>query len=73
MDNDSQALLYIDIETGDRTPISGPSRGAGPKMQGAIAFSLDSERERAFVLDEIENVLFIVDLSTGDRAIATTL
>ncbi|MDC8831071.1 hypothetical protein [Alteromonas gilva] len=73
LDNDSQALLYIDIETGDRTVISGPSRGTGPKMQGAIAFSLDSERERAFVLDEIENVLFIVDLSTGDRAIATTL
>jgi DNA-binding beta-propeller fold protein YncE len=73
-----QLLAAVDLETGDRTLVSGESRGEGPPLSpfmNQIAF--DAENGRAIVVDSPgpfrpnDGAIVEIDLETGDRAIVS--
>ena len=66
----ADALVAVDLATGNRTMISGNGRGTGPTFGCAVGLTLDNGGERAFMADT--DVVFVVDLSSGNRAILSS-
>ena len=60
-------LLAIDLQSGDRTLLSGPGLGAGPALEEVMAMVLDGPRGR--VLVACTEAVYAVELLTGDRQI----
>jgi hypothetical protein len=66
---DGATLLRVDVNTGDRTELSGPNVGHGPAFVGPSAVIMLTA-ETTFVSDlggGTQPLLFKVDLRTGDR------
>ena len=65
-------IYAMDVDTGVRTEFAANSVGTGKHLTSASAIELDEENGIAYVLDDGGNsgeVLFRVDLSTGDRTV----
>ena len=73
IDGESKTLMAVDIATGDRTTISGPSVGTGPDIGNGTNFAndvglaLDGAHNRA--LTATFTSLIAIDLTTGNRSI----
>lgn len=68
-DRFNPTILQIDLATGMRTTFSGPSDGTGPSFVAISGVAIDSAMNRLLVPDHGADVLFAVDLTSGDRAI----
>lgn len=60
------ALVSVDLTTGNRTIVSGDSRGTGPHVGNARSIALDKTNNRAIVISS-HRTLLSVDLISGDR------
>ena len=69
LDEGSQvlALISINIATGNRTVIANASTGSGVDFDSPTSFVLDSDNNRALVIDG--STLLSVDLDTGNRTV----
>ena len=69
LDDQSNALVAVDLASGDRTIVSGPTVGLGGAFSAPQGVVLDPDplRRRALVLDTYDGELVAVDLVTGDR------
>jgi len=69
----SNALLAVDLATGDRTIVSDVSKGSGPAFINLTGVTLDAANKRALVTDSKFGLLALVavDLTTGNRTIVT--
>jgi hypothetical protein len=65
------ALVAIDLDSGNRTIISDDDTGTGTNLSNPAAIVLDSTNNRSLVLDNILDALVVIDLTTGERAIAS--
>lgn len=69
LDSLLDSLYTIDLESGERTLVSGPDRGQGPTFPRASAsFGFDPALGRATVIEATTSSLVSVDLVTGDRS-----
>jgi hypothetical protein len=66
----SNAILDLDLITGDRTVVSGPLVGSGLLWSEPTSFTVAPGG--TFVVDQEEDVLFRVDPLTGDRTIVAS-
>jgi sugar lactone lactonase YvrE len=62
------SILDIDPGTGNRTEISGPSRGAGPAFYLPVGIAADASA-KIFLVDYEAKAVFQIDKATGDRTI----
>ncbi|PCK07146.1 MAG: hypothetical protein COA42_15785 [Alteromonadaceae bacterium] len=69
LDIANSELLWIDVVTGERSVLSDADTGNGPLMNGLRDVVLDEASGRAFVSSPSQNVIFVVDLETGDRSV----
>ena len=67
VDGGLQAVVAVDLNTGERTLLSSDGVGSGPPFRWPQGIALDSAHHRALVTDVREVVA--VDLNTGDRTI----
>ncbi len=66
----ASSLWSVDVSSGIRALVSGPTRGTGDTFVLAIDLALDGDDHLAYVLDVGSGVaaqIFTVDLATGDR------
>jgi hypothetical protein len=63
------ALLSINLETGESSIVSNDDIGTGPKFQGIIGVVLDEANKRVFVSNFDLGTISAVDLETGNRTI----
>jgi len=70
VDRDSTALFAVDLDTGDRTVLSGLGRGSGVGLVGPGPLELDTARNRVYVSD-FGRAIVAIDLATGARTTVT--
>ena len=63
------ALISVDLTTGDRTIVSDDDTGTGNDFSNPIGIALNSTDTIAYFLDEVKDILFSVDLSNGNRTV----
>ena len=68
-DNILQALVVIDLNTGNRTIISDANNGSGLDFSFPYGVTLDTLNKRALIIDNSLDALVAVDLATGDRTV----
>jgi hypothetical protein len=68
-DASGNAIVSVDLATGDRTIVSSSSIGAGPRFGDLRDVALDAVRERLLALDAFPNRVMAVDLATGARTV----
>jgi hypothetical protein len=72
LDYDLNALVAIDLTSGDRSILSDDTTGAGPGFEEPLSLALDSDNNRVLVSDgRFTTTLYWVDLATGDRSALT--
>ncbi len=74
VDQDLRTLVAVDLVSGNRALVSGDARGDGPQFSSPLSLALDVQGERAYVADRSSSgpaTLFVVELSTGNRAIVS--
>ena len=64
-------LMAVDLTTGDRTILSDASVGSGVDFQSPHYIELDLPNNRAFIYDLAVTGVIVVNLSTGERALAS--
>jgi hypothetical protein len=64
-------FMVVDLTTGDRAMISGAGIGSGPSFQSPHYVALDLANNRAFIYDLAVTAVLVVELSTGERAVAS--
>ena len=65
---DSNSIIHrVELETGDRSVVSGPTVGSGPSLYAVYDIVLDSINNQLYVVNL--NTLFSVDLITGNRTV----
>jgi Big-like domain-containing protein len=69
LDSGLDALVAIDLDSGDRSILSDDNTGAGTNLIAPVAIELDSANNRALVLDNNLDALIAIDLDSGDRSI----
>jgi DNA-binding beta-propeller fold protein YncE len=69
VDSFGEQIFALDLDTLDAWVISGPERGAGPKLQLPRSLDVDEDRGLAWVVDSSWDALLLVDLATGDRQV----
>ena len=69
IDDKLDALLLVNLISGDRIIISDASTGTGHNFDKPERITLDLERNRAFITDSVADILFVVDLATGNRVV----
>jgi DNA-binding beta-propeller fold protein YncE len=67
----SSTLLSVDVVTGDRTQIH-PSAGSGPAISRSTDLDADGAANRLYVLDDLADTLFAVDLVTLARTVVSS-
>lgn len=68
--NDESAgdfIFSVDIETGNRTILSGAGTGTGIDFSVPSSMVLDTANNRLLVTDQLVHAVIAVDLTTGDR------
>lgn len=71
-DSDLDALIAVDIATGERSKLLALSIGNGTRLIAPRAFQISSDGSKAYIADDGQNApekLFEVDLETGDRTL----
>ncbi len=71
-DSGLNAIVAVDLATGNRTVISDSGTGSGTNFVNLQGIVLDSNNNRVVAVDDagaINNGIFAVDLSTGDRTV----
>lgn len=66
MDPDTDSFFALDVATGERTLLSGPGRGSGPRF-GWLQDCTLAPDGTLLAVDESRNAVLRVDPSTGDR------
>ena len=66
---DGTSLIAVDLDNGDRTPVSDGTTGSGTSFLNPQALTLDAANNRALVVDRSRLALFAVDLANGDRTL----
>ena len=69
-DSDLNALLRVDLTTGNREILSGPDN-PGPNMVYPFDIALDRERDIAVITDSDLPALIAIDATNGERVILT--
>jgi len=69
VDDGLDALVAIDLETGNSSIISDATTGSGISFRSPWGLELDPGGKRAFVADVGLNALVVVDLTNGNRSI----
>jgi hypothetical protein len=64
-----QALVRVDLGTGDRSLVSYASGTPHVDIDRPLGVALDEHEPRALLVDEEQRTLFLVDLVTGERVI----
>ena len=62
-----RSLVRVDVATGNRVLVSGPSVGDGPALGDPWDVALEESRRRAYVVDRVLDAVVRIDLATGDR------
>lgn len=62
-------VISVDLNSGDRTIVSGENNGEGPLLILARGIDLDRANNRAIVVDSLLDSMIAVDLTSGDRTI----
>lgn len=70
-DLDLDAVVSVDLATGDRSIVSDASNGSGPNLDSPYDLALDSGNNRILLTDIDLNAVVSVDLATGDRSIVS--
>lgn len=70
-DKVGQALVAIDVASGERTVISDDGTGAGPSMNDVEALAVTPDGSEVLAVDVFEAALVAIDLTTGDRRIVS--
>lgn len=71
LDSYADALIRVDLMSGNRTTISSPHIGTGPRLLFPIALAVNSTETQAFVVDIWLDALVRVDLVNGNRVIVS--
>jgi DNA-binding beta-propeller fold protein YncE len=66
-DQAGQALLGIDVATGERRVISDSETGSGPALVDVVALAMTPDGAQVLAADVVEAALVSIDLATGDR------
>ncbi|HVR61072.1 MAG TPA: hypothetical protein VMU50_04190 [Polyangia bacterium] len=69
---DGGNIVGVDLATGDRTLLSGPTVGTGPMAVRYFGVGVDSAGHRTIALDFQGNALFAVDAATGNRSVLSS-
>ncbi len=72
-DNGSKSLMMVDPVSGNRSVVSSALIGSGPAFVAVQGLELDVANNRAFISDEEADVIYEVDLLTGERSILSDL
>jgi hypothetical protein len=64
-------VLAVDLDSGDRSLISGSGRGTGNGLQNPRSFAPQPGAPRVLVLNRSGDETLSVDLNTGDRSLVT--
>ena len=64
-------LVAVDLETGDRTQLSGDGIGSGPELSGPHDLVVDSSGAMAYVVDSVLQTVLSVDLQTLERRVVS--
>ena len=64
-----EAVIAVDLTTGDRTELSGLMVGAGPTFDSTRGILVDAANSRLVVVDDQITNLVAVDLASGDRTL----
>ena len=72
VDLDPGALLQVNLATGDRVEISGPSNGSGSPISYPNAVEIDSSNGVAYVMQSSGQTVLRVDLATGYRTVVSS-
>jgi Bacterial Ig domain/Cadherin domain/PQQ-like domain len=67
LDSGLDALVAIDLDSGDRSILSDDNTGAGTNLIIPVAIELDSANNRALVVDSSLDALIAIDLASGNR------
>ena len=67
IDGEHDALVAVDMDTGERTVVL--SAGDGPTLRGVGAMVLDAAQGRVLVTDSFQRALLAIDLATGARTV----
>lgn len=63
------SIIAVDVATGDRTIVSGPSAGSGAAFQGLAGVAMDTVNDRILVTDRLADEVIAVDPVTGARTV----
>ena len=69
VDNVLQALIAIDLNSGEITVISDANTGGGTNLDNPFGITLDSANNRVLVVDSSLDALVAIDLTSGDRTL----
>lgn len=60
-------VIEVDLNNGDRSVLTDGSVGSGVHFKRPRGISLDMERQVAYVVDGVADIVTAIDLETGDR------
>lgn len=69
---DSDRLVAIDPDSGDRSLAYADSRGSGPTPEGGATLALDAGAGLLYVASSVSNNVIVVDIATGDRQLLSS-
>lgn len=64
-------LMAVDLASGDRTILSDNNIGSGVPLQSPYHIELDADNDRVFINDIAVTGVIVINLSTGERALAS--
>jgi hypothetical protein len=74
LDANSSEIIAIDLNTNVQTSFyNDTSLSSGQIMSTPVAIAMDTVNNRLFVADNFINGLFVIELATGERAVASQL
>lgn len=66
--DDGAGLVWVDLSGSSRAALSNATTGTGPDFDALTGMVLDTQNDRAIVLDNTLDALISVDLTNGDRS-----
>ncbi len=68
-DATARTVLAVDLATGERHELSGPSRGTGVALGETSGLALEESKSRLLAAHPTEQAIVGIDLTSGDRSI----
>lgn len=72
IDDEYQAVVAVDIESGVRTVISSEEVGSGDEFSNPIAFAYDKDNNRLLLSDNSAPSIMAIDLTNGNRSVLSS-